>query len=1193
MKKIYFSLIIACFSLPVSFAQTVVIAGADAGTLAGNPYTTLGAAFNNINASSQAGNVIVITVTGVTTELTSAVLNQNAGAWVSLTIVPSGAAQITGNIAGPLIDLNGADHVRIDGLSSGGSSLLIRNASTAAPAMRLMNDAVYNIITNSTFESGNSSFAGTTDGAIIFLTTAGTLGNSNNIISYCDFRDRTDIAGTPRVLIASAGTASSKNTNNTIDHCNFYNFYQNGFSAYGIYIGTGSTDWTISNNSFYQTATRTATTNGTTIYGIYSSGTDANNMQISGNYFGGSASLCAGAALTLTTISAGVGTAIFPIYMNTGNVTSSIIQNNIIQNISLTSMLPNITSTTVFAGIAAFNGSCNVHGNIIGSETGTASIVVNNSGNMSSLYTCYVDGIEAGTTGGTLNVTNNTVGSITIGGTNTNAILSFRGVYLAGSPASPVTVSGNIIGSVSTSNSVQNITTTRPATINGITNITSTEVPISIINNLISNITNFSTNTNGKNSFVGISSKFAHPFNIAGNTIREISSASEAPGAGPVTNVITGILQNATSLENSITGNFIYSLHATSATAAVSVCGIAVYSIGSTGAVSKNTIYDLTALSSNTNSSIYGIYSDGGLLTWNYLNNMISLTNAPYTSGLKIHGMHEGGVTNPYVNNYYYNSVYIGGSATASATNTYAFNRTSATPVTIKDNIFSNLRTGGTGYHVAVANTNASASGWSSGASDYNDLYNTVPANLTQWLGSAAGNNLTLAGWQAAQPGGSGGDAHSLNVSPVFANTAIADLHLDTNYNCRLDGYGTPITITTDYDNATRDAVKPDMGADEFTSSYRNGLAGVVSAAVCDNRNVSATGTIYASSVCELIAKVVPSGGNPVAGNINACVSRDAAQQYFNGEPYVQRHYDIEPATGAATATATVTLYFTDQEFINYNTINSGSWPLLPTSALGNADPARGNVRVTQFHGTPIGGLPVTTPGNYAGARVLINPGAANVVWDGLYWAVTIPVNGFSGFYLHTTQFNSPLPIVVNYLTGRRQGSNHLLNWKVTCAATPRATMILERSTDSRNYTGINTITADAARCQQPFDHTDANPLKGINYYRLKVVDADGKVSYSTTVALLNAVKGFDIISISPNPVVDDHFNLNVASAVLGKMELGIFDMQGRLVNRQTLSLIAGFNTMHINAAKLPAGTYAIKLSMAGDQYKLARFVKQ
>ena len=106
-------------------------------------------------------------------------------------------------------------------------------------------------------------------------------------------------------------------------------------------------------------------------------------------------------------------------------------------------------------------------------------------------------------------------------------------------------------------------------------------------------------------------------------------------------------------------------------------------------------------------------------------------------------------------------------------------------------------------------------------------------------------------------------------------------------------------------------------------------------------------------------------------------------------------------------------------------------------------------------------------------------------------------------------------------------------------------------------------------------------------------MDADGKVTYSTTVALLNAVRGFDIISIAPNPVVDDNFKLNVASAQAGKMEIVIFDMQGRLVNRQSISVIAGFNSLPVYVGNLSSGTYTMKGSMADDQSKVIRFVKQ
>jgi len=198
---------------------------------------------------------------------------------------------------------------------------------------------------------------------------------------------------------------------------------------------------------------------------------------------------------------------------------------------------------------------------------------------------------------------------------------------------------------------------------------------------------------------------------------------------------------------------------------------------------------------------------------------------------------------------------------------------------------------------------------------------------------------------------------------------------------------------------------------------------------------------------------------------------------------------------------------------------------------------------------------------------------------------------GFSGF--GTGVVGVALPIDINYFTGTKQATGHLLNWKINCNNSVRATMILERSSDSRNFSSINSITADALRCMLPFDFTDTHPLSGINYYRLKVIDIDGKISYSSIVALLNAIKGYEIISIAPNPVVSDYFTLNITSAIALKIDLQITDMQGRLVMRFSAPLIAGFNSIPVNTSKLATGTYILAGNINGDKTRSLRFVKQ
>ncbi|MFZ1451491.1 MAG: T9SS type A sorting domain-containing protein, partial [Ferruginibacter sp.] len=181
----------------------------------------------------------------------------------------------------------------------------------------------------------------------------------------------------------------------------------------------------------------------------------------------------------------------------------------------------------------------------------------------------------------------------------------------------------------------------------------------------------------------------------------------------------------------------------------------------------------------------------------------------------------------------------------------------------------------------------------------------------------------------------------------------------------------------------------------------------------------------------------------------------------------------------------------------------------------------------------------------------------------------------------------------INYFNGTKSNGNHLLNWKVTCASTPSATIEMERSTDGRNYISIYSIFATAVRCQQPFNYTDNQPAKGINYYRLKMTDADGKITYSTIVTLINAVKGIDVMNIAPNPIVNGTFNVKISTAEKIPMELVITDMQGRVLQKQLVPLIAGFNQVPVNVRNLSAGTYQLFGYSADGRTRVLRFVIQ
>jgi hypothetical protein len=185
------------------------------------------------------------------------------------------------------------------------------------------------------------------------------------------------------------------------------------------------------------------------------------------------------------------------------------------------------------------------------------------------------------------------------------------------------------------------------------------------------------------------------------------------------------------------------------------------------------------------------------------------------------------------------------------------------------------------------------------------------------------------------------------------------------------------------------------------------------------------------------------------------------------------------------------------------------------------------------------------------------------------------------------------IPVRLEYFTGNKQGNDHRLDWKVTCTNSLFAILTIETSADGRTYTPIYTSRETALRCLQPFSFINTRALPGLNYYRLKMQDDQGVISYSSVVALLNKADGLQLVSISPNPVTDGRFNLNITAAVNQKLEIVVADMQGKIVSRRTVALTAGFTPVEMNMSQLSAGTYQVYGILGNEKTRTISFIKQ
>ncbi|MBL0181986.1 MAG: hypothetical protein IPP96_06690 [Chitinophagaceae bacterium] len=365
-------------------------------------------------------------------------------------------------------------------------------------------------------------------------------------------------------------------------------------------------------------------------------------------------------------------------------------------------------------------------------------------------------------------------------------------------------------------------------------------------------VNNFGTNTTPSTGeyYFGISVEGTGAHSVINNTVANVINAS-TPDASFNTQLI-GMTITATGIQT-IRGNTIHDVGNTSATAPTSnnnrIWGLIISGTPAGTVVEKNNIYNIYGSSTATGAraDVITLLQSQSVANATYSNNMISSGTVNASSDRAIFGILDISAA-PAVSNYYFNSVSITGTGTGT-NSTYAFNRNSTATVDIRNNIFSNARTGGTGYHVAIANTNAAATGWAATAANYNDLYSATASTVGQWLGALAANNRDFTGWQASQGAGtpgSGGDANSWSVLPAF--TSAIDLHIPAATSGPLESNGTTIFgISTDIDNDVRPgptgsvnggATAPDIGADEFDGTPASPMVYVSSTTTQNTANV-------------------------------------------------------------------------------------------------------------------------------------------------------------------------------------------------------------------------------------------------------------------------------------------------------------------------------------------------------------------
>lgn len=176
------------------------------------------------------------------------------------------------------------------------------------------------------------------------------------------------------------------------------------------------------------------------------------------------------------------------------------------------------------------------------------------------------------------------------------------------------------------------------------------------------------------------------------------------------------------------------------------------------------------------------------------------------------------------------------------------------------------------------------------------------------------------------------------------------------------------------------------------------------------------------------------------------------------------------------------------------------------------------------------------------------------------------------------------LPIVLVAFDGTNVGNANVLSWS-TASEINNDYFTIERSLDGQNYEDIGTIEG-AGQSSQVLNYTftDDQPFLGTNYYRLKQTDYNGQFDYSPVISL-KVTSSFEMGYPYPNPVLNK-VNMNINSTASGLSSITIYDMAGREMYNNIITVNEGIQTIGIDMSNFASGMYISEIMVDGVPYR-------
>jgi hypothetical protein len=157
------------------------------------------------------------------------------------------------------------------------------------------------------------------------------------------------------------------------------------------------------------------------------------------------------------------------------------------------------------------------------------------------------------------------------------------------------------------------------------------------------------------------------------------------------------------------------------------------------------------------------------------------------------------------------------------------------------------------------------------------------------------------------------------------------------------------------------------------------------------------------------------------------------------------------------------------------------------------------------------------------------------------------------------------LPITLINFTGKKVGNTNNLNWQ-TSQEINASHFEIEKSRDANAFEKIGEMKANKSE-KYEFNDQASNLIpqtSNLKYYRLKLIDLDGKFQYSKIISITNNTDNETVGDFYPNPAVNSHTNIDIVTQQKEEWTISQFDISGKILKTEKRVLEKGMNKISI-----------------------------